>query len=114
MIAFSFIHILEGAFPENALTGTIFTVNAWRNDPLIVPYEYRCVLYEYTCVFVLMWCRVSDGGVNGSVNEWMGVVMLKTMQTTFTFFSRLRFWRNTSVANLAPGESRVMRKGIGS
>jgi hypothetical protein len=25
------------AAPENALTGTIFTVNAWRNDPLIVP-----------------------------------------------------------------------------
>jgi hypothetical protein len=30
----------EGAQPENALTGTIFTVNAWRNDPLIVPAEY--------------------------------------------------------------------------
>ncbi|MEM8860816.1 MAG: N,N-dimethylformamidase beta subunit family domain-containing protein [Chloroflexota bacterium] len=30
----------EGAQPENALTGTIFTVNAWRNDPLVVPYEY--------------------------------------------------------------------------
>jgi hypothetical protein len=25
----------EGAWPENALTGTLFTVNAWRNDPLI-------------------------------------------------------------------------------
>ena len=30
----------EGPKPENALTGTIFTVNAWRNDPLIVPGEY--------------------------------------------------------------------------
>jgi hypothetical protein len=30
----------EGAQPENALTGTIFTVNAWRNDPLIVPADY--------------------------------------------------------------------------
>ncbi|HSC25981.1 MAG TPA: N,N-dimethylformamidase beta subunit family domain-containing protein [Vicinamibacterales bacterium] len=30
----------EGARPENALTGTIFTVNAWRNDPLIVPAEF--------------------------------------------------------------------------
>ncbi len=26
----------EGPWPENALTGTLFTVNAWRNDPLIV------------------------------------------------------------------------------
>lgn len=30
----------EGAWPENALTGTLFAVNAWRNDPLIVPAEY--------------------------------------------------------------------------
>ena len=30
----------EGPQPENALTGTIFTVNAWRNDPLIVPADY--------------------------------------------------------------------------
>jgi N,N-dimethylformamidase beta subunit-like, C-terminal len=30
----------EGPKPENALKGTIFTVNAWRNDPLIVPGEY--------------------------------------------------------------------------
>lgn len=30
----------EGPKPENALTGTIFTVNAWRNDPLIVPAAY--------------------------------------------------------------------------
>lgn len=30
----------EGPKPENALKGTIFTVNAWRNDPLVVPAEY--------------------------------------------------------------------------
>lgn len=56
----------EGARPENALTGTIFTVNAWRNDPLIVPAEY----------------------------------------------SKLRFWRNTEVASLAPGERAVLGDGI--
>ena len=31
----------EGPKPENALKGTIFTVNAWRNDPLIVPARIR-------------------------------------------------------------------------
>ena len=56
----------EGAQPENALTGTIFTVNAWRNDPLIVPAEY----------------------------------------------AHLRFWRNTQVATLAPGERAVLLKGL--
>ena len=30
----------EGPKPENALKGTIFTVNAWRNDPLIVPARF--------------------------------------------------------------------------
>jgi hypothetical protein len=30
----------EGPKPENALKGSIFTVNAWRNDPLIVPAEF--------------------------------------------------------------------------
>jgi hypothetical protein len=30
----------EGAQPENALTGTIFTVNAYRNDPLVVTGKY--------------------------------------------------------------------------
>jgi hypothetical protein len=30
----------EGAKPENALKGTIFTVNAWRNDPLVVPARF--------------------------------------------------------------------------
>jgi hypothetical protein len=56
----------EGPKPENALTGTIFTVNAWRNDPLIVPAE----------------------------------------------FGTLRFWRNTEVARLKPGERAVLGSGI--
>ncbi len=56
----------EGPQPENALTGTIFTVNAWRNDPLIVPAEY----------------------------------------------ARLRFWRDTRVADLEPGERAVLLKGL--
>ena len=56
----------EGPWPENALTGTLFTVNAWRNDPLIVDAE----------------------------------------------FADLRFWRNTEVARLQPGERYVSIKGI--
>ena len=56
----------EGPWPENALTGTLFTVNAWRNDPLIVDAE----------------------------------------------FADLRFWRNTEVAGLRPGERYVSIKGI--
>jgi len=35
----------NGALPENALTGTIFTANAWRHDPLLVPYEYSRLRY---------------------------------------------------------------------
>ena len=56
----------EGPQPENALTGTIFTVDAWRNDPLVVPSEY----------------------------------------------AGLRFWRNTEVAKLNPGEKAVLLKGL--
>jgi hypothetical protein len=56
----------EGPKPENALKGTIFTVNAWRNDPLVVPAE----------------------------------------------FAKLRFWRNTEVANLKPGDQAVLGYGI--
>jgi len=56
----------EGPKPENALKGTIFTVNAWRNDPLVVPAE----------------------------------------------FAKLRFWRNTEVARLAPGSQVVLGSGI--
>eukprot|EP01063_Lacrimia_lanifica_P016020 TRINITY_DN22647_c0_g1_i1.p1 TRINITY_DN22647_c0_g1~~TRINITY_DN22647_c0_g1_i1.p1 ORF type:complete len:779 (+),score=219.29 TRINITY_DN22647_c0_g1_i1:78-2414(+) len=33
-------HNPEGGDPENSLTGTLFTVNAWRNDALVVPYPY--------------------------------------------------------------------------
>ena len=41
----------EGSQPENALTGTIFTVNAWRNDPIIVPAEYaRLRFWRHTGV----------------------------------------------------------------
>ena len=56
----------EGPKPENALKGTIFTVNAWRNDPLIVPAR----------------------------------------------FAGLRFWRNTEVAQLKPGQQAVLGYGI--
>jgi len=56
----------EGPKPENALKGTIFTVNAWRNDPLVVPAEY----------------------------------------------AKLRFWRNTEVAALQPGQQAVFANGI--
>ena len=56
----------EGAQPENALTGTIFMVDAWRNDPLVVPAEY----------------------------------------------ARLRFWRDTDVERLEPGERAVLLKGL--
>jgi hypothetical protein len=56
----------EGPKPENALKGTIFTVNAWRNDPLVVPAR----------------------------------------------FAPLRFWRNTEVAQLKPGQQAVLGYGI--
>jgi len=55
-----------GPNPENSLTGTIFTVNAWRHDALEIPYE----------------------------------------------FSKLRFWRNTSVNKLNPGEKKVLKPGL--
>jgi len=55
-----------GARPENALTGTIFTVNAWRHDALEVP----------------------------------------------SAFSKLRFWRNTSIQNLANGQKKVIKPGL--
>jgi hypothetical protein len=56
----------DGGRPENALTGTLFTVDAYRADPMTVPYE----------------------------------------------FSRFRFWRNTSVASLGPGEVATFAAGI--
>ena len=39
------LSIRRGPQPENALTGTIFTVNAWRNDPLIVPAKYAALRF---------------------------------------------------------------------
>ncbi|CDM61641.1 Mo-co oxidoreductase dimerization domain-containing protein (plasmid) [Rhizobium favelukesii] len=48
-----------GQQPENALTGTMFTVDSYRTDTISIPFDY----------------------------------------------SNLRFWRNTDVANLQPGET---------
>lgn len=48
-----------GQEPENSLTGTMFTVDSYRQDTITIPYDY----------------------------------------------SQLRFWRNTDVANLQPGET---------
>ena len=55
----------DGGRPENALTGTIFQVNAPRNDAIIVPQ--------------------ADG--------------------------RMRFWRNTSIATLGPGQVATLPTG---
>ena len=59
-----------GSQPENSLTGTLFTVNAWRNDALEIPSR----------------------------------------------FSKLRFWRDTSVAEMSwrPGceDKRVIKPGL--
>ncbi len=44
----------EGPKPENALKGTIFTVNAWRNDPLVVPGRFaKLRFWRYTEVATL-------------------------------------------------------------
>eukprot|EP00435_Cladocopium_sp_Y103_P041113 s1509_g11.t1 len=56
----------EGSNPENSLTGTIFTVNAWRNDALEIPGAY----------------------------------------------SKLRVWRNTTVASLLPHQKAILLKGL--
>ena len=56
----------DGGRPENALTGTIFAVNSYRNDPMTVPQ--------------------ADG--------------------------RMRFWRNTSIASLAPGQTATLPAGV--
>jgi len=55
----------DGGKPENALTGTIFTVNGIRNDTMTVP--------------------AADG--------------------------KMRFWRNTSVANLGVGQTATLTGG---
>lgn len=51
--------------PENALTGTIFTVDSYRLDAIEIPYAY----------------------------------------------SQMRFWRNTTVASLSPGETAALPAG---
>ena len=45
----------DGARPENALTGQLFTVNAYRNDPMRVPAEYGSLrLWRNTSVASLL------------------------------------------------------------
>ena len=45
----------DGARPENALTGQLFTVNAYRNDPMRVPAEYGALrLWRNTSVASLL------------------------------------------------------------
>src|SRR5882762_9648654 len=56
----------DGGRPENALTGTLFGVSSFRNDPITVPQ--------------------ADG--------------------------RMRFWRNTSIASLAPGQAATLPAGV--
>ncbi len=55
-----------GQKPENALTGTMFSVDSYRQDTISVPYDY----------------------------------------------SKLRFWRNTDVANILPGQSYDLVKNL--
>ncbi len=55
-----------GQKPENALTGTMFTVDSYRADAISIPYDY----------------------------------------------SNLRFWRNTDVANIMPGQSFQLVKNL--
>jgi hypothetical protein len=56
----------DGGRPENALTGTLFGVSSYRNDPITVPQ--------------------ADG--------------------------RMRFWRNTGIASLAPGQAATLPAGV--
>lgn len=55
-----------GQKPENALTGTMFSVDSYRLDTITIPYDY----------------------------------------------SKLRFWRNTDVANLQPGQTYSLTKNL--
>jgi hypothetical protein len=55
----------QGPKPENALTGTIFTVNGTRNDSIMVP----------------------------------------------AIYGAHRFWRNTSIATLQPGQTAILPQG---
>jgi hypothetical protein len=56
----------DGGRPQNSLTGTLFTVNAYREDAMTIPADY----------------------------------------------GTLRFWRHTSVADLAPGQVATVGAGI--
>jgi hypothetical protein len=56
----------DGGRPENALTGTLFWVSSFRNDPINVP--------------------AADG--------------------------KMRFWRNTTIANLGPGQTATLPAGV--
>ena len=61
----------EGAQPENALTGTIFTVNANRQDPLIIPAKYaKLRIWRNTDVAKLQGAEqiVTGQGILG--HEW--------------------------------------------
>ncbi|KQO76311.1 Mo-co oxidoreductase dimerization domain protein [Rhizobium sp. Leaf262] len=55
-----------GQEPENSLTGTMFTVDSYRQDAISIPYDY----------------------------------------------SNLRFWRNTDVAELAPGQTYQLTENL--
>lgn len=55
-----------GQKPENALQGTLYTVDSYRQDAITIPYDY----------------------------------------------SKLRFWRNTDIANLQPGQTGTLVKNI--
>ncbi|THK39034.1 DUF4082 domain-containing protein [Ensifer sp. MPMI2T] len=55
-----------GQEPENSLTGTMFTVDSYRQDMITIPYDY----------------------------------------------SNLRFWRNTDVANLQPGQTHSLVQNL--
>ena len=50
-----------GAHPENELTGTIYTVNAWRNDFLEVPAKYSDHRQEnlMLCMVLPVWLSVA-------------------------------------------------------
>ncbi|WDR02951.1 DUF4082 domain-containing protein [Devosia algicola] len=58
--------VLGSGNPENALTGTMFTVDSYRLDAITVPYD----------------------------------------------MSKLRFWRNTEVADLQPGETHTLTQNL--
>jgi N,N-dimethylformamidase beta subunit-like, C-terminal/Bacterial Ig domain len=61
----------EGSQPENALMGTIFTVNAYRNDPLLVPAKYgKLRFWRNTDVAKLTGDQVAVIGQGILGHEW--------------------------------------------